>query len=49
MHTNLASYLSQQINARSLDKFFEVEKSLIFNKYLSSKVKTISLTKERVQ
>ena len=38
MHTNLATYLGEQINARSLDKYFEVERSLIFNKYISSKV-----------
>ena len=35
MHTNLASHLLQQINLRTLDKYFEVGKSLIFNKYLS--------------
>jgi len=38
MHTNLATYLGDQINIRSLDKYFEIERSLIFNKYISSKV-----------
>lgn len=39
MHTNLASYLSQQINLRSLDKYFEAEEILIFKKYISGKDK----------
>lgn len=38
MHTNLATHLTSEIEDRKLDVYFELESSLIFNKYLNSKV-----------
>ena len=39
MHTNLATHLFNEIKNRELDKLFELESKIIFNKSLNSQVK----------
>lgn len=39
MHTNIATFLMKQIKERSLDQFFELGSSLIYNRRLNTQEK----------